>query len=123
MSMRPIWNSVPGAYTAREASRLRKSQMSGAGNPLSVTIPCSTTWLRSIRCCSRPVIRLLLSRRRRIFVKHLPRMPEREHEHAVAAHLVDHPVLPVDQLALGAVRVLRHGTPAVRILAQPVHRG
>ena len=47
MSMRPIWNSVPGAYVACESSKDRWSAMAGAGRPGYVTVPSSNGWLRS----------------------------------------------------------------------------
>src|SRR5512141_2374297 len=53
MSIFPIWNSTPGAYRPREASRLRKSQMSGPGRPGYVVMPCSMVWLRSTKVMRR----------------------------------------------------------------------
>src|SRR5258705_12561708 len=53
MSILPMWNSTPGAYRPREASRLRKSQMSGPGKPGYVVMPCSMVWLRSTKVMRR----------------------------------------------------------------------
>src|SRR5258705_8583199 len=53
MSILPMWNSPPGAYRPREASRLRKSQMSGPGKPGYVVMPCSMVWLRSTKVMRR----------------------------------------------------------------------
>src|SRR5258705_10407700 len=53
MSILPMWNSTPGAYRPREASRLRKSQMSGPGRPGDGVMPCSMVWLRSTKVMRR----------------------------------------------------------------------
>ncbi|MEU7757950.1 MULTISPECIES: hypothetical protein [Micromonospora] len=43
MSIRATWNSTPGAYRPRDASRVSQSVTFGAGQPGSVTMPSVTT--------------------------------------------------------------------------------
>jgi hypothetical protein len=49
MLIRSMANSVPGAYAARDASRVRCGVICGPGKPGYVVMPSVMTWLRSTR--------------------------------------------------------------------------